>query len=202
MVGSSPAKDPLALALASGAMARMVRYFAVNPESAPHVRALERITGLRPSSLKNELDRLLTLGLLVRRNDGNKVRYSLDEENPLWAQFRALVRQLSTPADVLPYALAEVDGVEGAFIFGSFAKGTEREESDVDLMVLGDRVDQALLSQHVIEASVLLGREVNVVQATPDEFRSGQRFYRNVAREPKQWLVDHTGLKHELDAAA
>jgi predicted nucleotidyltransferase len=183
-------------------MARLVRYFAVNPESAPHVRALERITGLGPASLKNELDRLLTLGLLVRGKDGNKVRYRVDEENPLWAQFRALVRQLSTPADVLPYALAEVEGVEGAFIFGSFAKGREREESDVDLMVLGKHIDEPSLSRHVIEASVLLGREVNVVQATPAEFRSGQRFYRNVAREAKQWLVDRSGLKHEMEAAA
>ena len=202
MAGRSPAQDVLALALASGAMARVVRYYAVNPESTPHVRALERITGLGPASLRNELDRLLTLGLLVRRKDGNKIRYCVDDKNPLWGQFRALVRQLSTPADVLPYALAEVKGVEGAFIFGSFAKGSDREESDVDLMVLGERIDQPSLSQHVIEASVLLGREVNVVQATPEEFRSGQRFYRNVAREAKQWLVDRTGLKHELDAAA
>jgi predicted nucleotidyltransferase len=183
-------------------MARLVRYFAVNPESAPHVRALERITGLSPASLKNELDRLLILELLLRRNDGNRVRYCVNDENPLWAQFRALVRQLSTPADVLPYALAEVDGVEGAFIFGSFARGSEREESDVDVMVLGDQIDAPSLSQHVIEASVLLGREVNVVQATPAEFRSGNKFYRNVAREPKQWLVDRTGLKHELEPAA
>ncbi len=202
MAGRSPAQDPLALALASGAMARLVRYFAVNPESARHGRALERITGLGPASLKNELDRLLTLGLLVRRKDGNKVRYCVDEENPLWAQFRGLVRQLSTPADVLPYALAEVEGVEGAFIFGSFAKGTAVRTSDVDVMVLGCQISEDSLSRHVIEASVLLGREVNVVQATPAEFRSGQRFYRNVAREAKQWLVDRSGLKRELEAAA
>lgn len=195
-----PAQDPLALALASGAMARLVRYFAVNPESAPHVRALERITGLRPASLKNELDRLLTLGLLVRRQDGNKVRYGVDEETPLWAQFRALVRQLSTPADVLPYALAEVGGVDGAFIFGSFATGNEREDSDVDVMVLGDGIDEPSLFRHIVEASVLLGREVNIVKATPAELRSGQRFYRNVASEPKQWLVDRSDLKHALEA--
>jgi predicted nucleotidyltransferase len=202
MLERSPTQDPLALALASGAMARLVRYFAVNPESAPHVRALERITGLGPASLKNELDRLLTLGLLVRRQDGNKVRYAADDETPLWAQFRALVRELSTPEDVLPYALAEVEGVEGAFIFGSFAKGSAREESDVDVMVLGDRIDEPSLFRHIVEASVLLGREVNVVQATRDEFRNGQRFFRNVAREPKQWLVDRSGVKQELEAAA
>jgi predicted nucleotidyltransferase len=92
--------------------------------------------------------------------------------------------------------------VEGAFIFGSFARGSAREESDVDVMVLGKQIDEPSLSRHVIEASVLLGREVNVVVATPDEFRTGNKFYRNVAREPKQWLVDRSGLKHELEPAA
>lgn len=201
MATRSPAPDLLALALASGAMAKLVRYFAVNPDAAPHVRALQRITGLRPASLKNELDRLLTLGLLVREEDGHRVRFRADEANPLWAQFRTLVRQLSSPADVLPYAFSEVEGVEGAFIFGSFARGNARENSDVDVLVLGDQVDEPALCRHALEASVLLGREVNVVQVTLEEFRgTSGRFYRHVAREAKQWLVDRSGLARELAA--
>ncbi len=204
MTTPPPAQDLLALALASGAMAKLVRYFAVNPEAAPHVRALQRITGLGPASLKNELDRFLTLGLLVRHEDGHRVRYRAEEQNPLWAQFRTLVRELSTPADILAYAFGEVEGVEGAFIFGSFARGAAREDSDVDVLVLGDHVDEPALCRHALEASVLLGREVNVVQATPDEFRGAspsRGFYRNVAHEAKQWLVDRSGLAHELEAA-
>jgi hypothetical protein len=69
-------------------------------------------------------------------------------------------------------------------------------------LVLGNQIDEPSLFRHLIEASVLLGREVNVVQATPTELRSGNKFYRNVAREPKQWLFDRSGLKHELEAAA
>lgn len=205
MASRTAVQDRLALALASRAMAKLVRYFAVNPDSAPHVRALERVTGLSPASLTNELERLQSLGLIVREKDGNRVRYHANEPNPLWPQFRALVRQLSTPADVLPYAFGEVDGVEGAFIFGSFAKAREREDSDVDVFILGDRVDESALFRHALEASVLLGREVNAVHATPDEFQSACRsggFYQNVVREPKQWLVDHSGLRSELELAA
>jgi predicted nucleotidyltransferase len=197
----SPAPDLLALALASGAMAKLVRYFAVNPDAAPHVRALQRSTGLRPASLKNELDRLLTLGLLLREEDGHRVRFRVVEGNPLWAQFRTLVRELSSPADVLPYAFGEVEGVEGAFIFGSFARGCAREDSDVDVLVFGDSVDEPALCRHALEASVLLGREVNVVQTTLGEFRGmSGRFYQHVAGEAKQWLVDRSGLAHDLAA--
>jgi predicted nucleotidyltransferase len=201
MDGRSPVDDLLSRALASKAMARLVRYFAVNPESAPHSRALERITGVSAASLKNEVDRLLELGLVLRERDGRLVRYRPDASNPLWQHFRALVRQLSAPRDVLPYAYAEVTGVEAAFIFGSFAKGGQREDSDVDVLIVGKEIDERSLARHTVEASVLLGREVNVVQAAPDEFGSARamsRFHANVARGPKQWLLDRSGLSGRL----
>lgn len=197
--------DELAKALASPAMARLIRYYAVNPEAAPHGRALERATKLSPASLKNEMDRLMDLGLLMKERDGRLVRYRANENSPLWAHFRGLVRQLSAPKDVLPYALEEVDGVEAAFIFGSFAKGRDREDSDVDVLVYGEHVDDRALARHALEASILLGREVNVVHLTPDEFRANRRerrFFRDIAREPKQWLLDRTGLSHELELAS
>jgi predicted nucleotidyltransferase len=186
-------------------MARLIRYFAVNPEASPYGRELERATKLSPASLKNEIDRLTDLGLLVREQDGRLVRYRANESSPLWTHFRALVRQFSAPKDVLPYALEDVEGVEAAFIFGSFAKGRDREDSDVDVLVCGEHVDDRALSRHALEASVLLGREVNVVHVTPEEFRVNRvqrRFFRDIAREPKQWLLDRTGLNQELELTA
>ena len=205
MARKAPTEDDLARALASHAMARLIRYYAVNPEAAPHGRALERATKLSPASLKNEIDRLTDLGLLVRERVGRLVRYRTNESSPLWAHFRALVRQLSAPKDVLPYALEDVEGVEAAFIFGSFAKGRDREDSDVDVLVYGEHVDDRALARHALEASVLLGREVNVVRLTPEEFRANRvqrRFFRDIAREPKQWLLDRAGLSHELQFTA
>jgi predicted nucleotidyltransferase len=184
------APDPLSTALASGAMARVVRYFAVNPEAAPHGRALERATGLRPRSLQNELARLVSLGILIRETDGRRVRYQLDEAHPAWPHLRQLVRHLSEPADVLPFAVAEVPGVEAAFVFGSYAKDTAGAESDIDLFVLIDQADEPALLRQTMEAGVLLGREVNVISVTRDELeeRASTPFFRDVLAGPKQWV--------------
>lgn len=174
-------------------MARLVRYFAVNPEARPHVRALERATGLLPRSLQNELDRMTTLGVLVREEDGARVRYRLDEAHPVWPHLRQLARHLSRPADVLPLALAEVPGIDAAFVFGSHAREQARPDSDVDLFVLGDAVDEAELLRHTLEAGVLLDREVNVVAVSRSELAerlaAGRRFFRDVMDGAKQWVV-------------
>jgi predicted nucleotidyltransferase len=173
-------------------MARLVRYFAVNPEARPHVRALERATGLGPRSLQTELERLAALGVLVRQEEGGRVRYHLDEESPAWTPLRQLARHLSEPADVLPFALADVSGLEAAFIFGSHARGEARPDSDVDLFVVGEELDEADLLRHTLEAGVLLDREVNVVTVTRAELSArmaeGRRFFRDVLEGAKQWV--------------
>ncbi|HEX2201783.1 MAG TPA: nucleotidyltransferase domain-containing protein [Longimicrobium sp.] len=185
--------DPLSTALASGAMARLVRYFAVNPEARPHVRALARATGLLPRSLQNELERMTSLGVLVREEEGARVRYRVDESSPVWTHLRQLARHLSAPADVLPFALADVPGVEAAFIFGSHARGRARPDSDVDVFVVGDEIDEAELLRHTLEAGVLLDREVNVVTVTraelTDRLAAGRRFFREVMAGAKQWVA-------------
>lgn len=193
MPRAAKAADPLSTALASGAMARLVRYFAVNPESRPHVRALERAAGLGPRSLQTELDRLTSLGVLIREEQGARVRYRLDESHPVWPHLRQLVRHLSRPADVLPFALAEVPGIDAAFIFGSHARGLARPDSDVDLFVVGDAVNEAELLRHTLEAGVLLDREVNVVTVgraeLAERLAAGRRFFREAVDGAKQWIV-------------
>ncbi len=198
------ALDSLSQVLASGAMARVVRYFAVNPGKEVHFQGLRRSTGLSPRSLQDEIKRLVDVGILVRvENDdesneqkatgrgGRRVRYVVDARSPVWMGFRSLARLLSTPADVLPLALADVPGIDGAFIYGSHASGHARPDSDVDVLLIGDEVDARTLFRHTLDAGALLDREVNVVQVTRDELSASVRsgFLSRVLECPKQWLI-------------
>jgi predicted nucleotidyltransferase len=161
--GRTPKRtDPLSSTLASGAMARVVIDFAVHPEDASHGREIQRRTGLTPRSLQTELARLESLGVVRRRLDGRLVRYELVEDNPRWRTLRALIRDFADPVDVIRNAIADVPGIATAFIFGSIARGDAREDSDVDVFILGEDVPDHMLFRRTIEAGVLLAREVNV----------------------------------------
>jgi predicted nucleotidyltransferase len=193
-VGRTPKRtDPLSSTLASGALARVVIDFAVHPEEASHGREIQRRTGLTPRSLQTELARLESLGVVRRRPDGRLVRYELVEDSPRWRALRALIRELADPVDVVRNALADVPGIAAAFIFGSFARGDTREDSDVDVFIIDDGLPEERLARRTIEAEILLGREVSVVQMTRDELasrvESGSSFIENVFRRPKLWLV-------------
>ncbi|MCP4656341.1 MAG: nucleotidyltransferase domain-containing protein [bacterium] len=78
--------------------------------------------------------------------------------------------------ETLGEALTERPEVELALLFGSRARGTQREDSDVDVAVEGDRVDPFELAAHL---SLKSGHEVDVV----DLRRAGYPLLKAILRE-------------------
>lgn len=179
--------------LASPALARLVLHFALHGEEPEHVRALQRHVGLSMSSLHRELQRLEKRGLVERIEDGSRVRYRTAEMYPGWKGLRQLVRDFADPAEVVEEALAGVSGIEAAFVFGSFARGDAREDSDVDVLVIGDQLPEVRLGREAAEASVLLGRPVEVRMYTREKLErqlgAGNAVLRRILSGPKRWIV-------------
>ena len=181
------------MTLASGALARLVSYFAARPAATPHLRALMRHTGLTARSLQAELARLEGLGVVLRERAGGRVQVRGVESHPAWGALRQLARVLADPIDLLRLALVDVPGIQAAFVFGSEAKGTAGPESDLDVLVVAEEMDERLLARRTIDLWLLLGQEVNVVDLTPDALAAkvvaGRTFYREILRGPQRWVV-------------
>lgn len=179
--------------LASPAFARLVLHFALHGDEPRHVRALQRRSGLSMSSLHRELRRLENHGLVEREETGGRVLYRAAESHPGWAGLRQLIRHFADPAEVVEEAIAGVEGVEAAFVYGSFARGDARDDSDVDLLVVGDEGVEMRLGWEVAEASVLLGRPVEVRTYTRDrlnrQLSAGNAVLRRIFAGPKRWIV-------------
>ncbi|MCJ7660640.1 MAG: nucleotidyltransferase domain-containing protein [Anaerolineales bacterium] len=92
------------------------------------------------------------------------------------------------------------DAIRVAFIFGSFARGSETSASDIDLIVIGSITGREL-SRLVTPLKEHLAREMNPVTFRADEFRenvkNGDSFTQSVLEEPKIFLI---GDNDELQA--
>jgi predicted nucleotidyltransferase len=164
----------------------VLRYFFAEPGRESHVRELARRLGRPAAVVGRELGRLEEAGILASRWVGRTRRYRVDEASPLSQEVRGLVQKTIGVEQVLRDALEGVSGVEEAFLFGSYASGTERPASDLDVLLIG-RIDQEALSER------LLGREVNAVTYHRDEFedlaRVGDGFVPAVIQGPRVPLL-------------
>lgn len=179
--------------LASPAFARLVLLFALHGEAPEHVRALQRRSGLSTSSLHRELRRLEGRGLIQRVDEGPRVLYRAVDGHPGWKSLRQLIHDFADPAEVVDEAIAGVPGVDAAFVFGSFARGDARADSDVDVLVIGDPAAEARVGRKAAEASILLGRPIEVraysVEKLQRQFASGNAVLGRIVAGPKRWLL-------------
>lgn len=173
----------------------------LHPDTDYHVRELARLTSTAPGTLHKELARLAAAGLLLRKEQGNQVRYQANQQCPVFPELAGLLRKTTGAAELLANALAPLQP-RLALIFGSLASGTETASSDVDVLVIGDLGFADLVrATHPVQAE--LGREVNpVVYSTQELQRRVQDqdpFVMDLLRKPKIFL---TGTEHDLSELA
>jgi predicted nucleotidyltransferase len=201
----SPGKSSLASLFPSMAMARLVIFFAVHPGARYHVRELSRLTSLSSASLQHELKRLAHMGALVREDEGARAYYRADESHPAWRAWFLLLRASARPVDILREALVDAPDLEGAFVFGSTARGDARPDSDVDVFLIGSREAQREAGLRLGEAELLIGRELDVIgydsEQLSSRIRSNNGFIRRVLSEPREWVRGTLDVGKLLEAA-
>ena len=122
---------------------------------------LQRRSGASRSGVHKELQRLADAGIVERRTVGRSSLYRRAEDSPLLDPLTALVERTLGVEPELRRRLAEMDGIEAAAIFGSWADGSVGPRSDVDVLVIGTP-DADALERAARAVERLAGREVNL----------------------------------------
>ena len=153
------------------------------PDRRTHLRGIARAVGTSAGTAARELGRLEGAGLVRRTREGNQVYFEARPEQPLFGQIRDVVRQVAGAPIILRRHLSGLAGVERAVIFGSYAQGPLKSDSDIDILIVGspDRDD---LTERLEMASLEIGRPVNEVVMTPQELDArrarGDRFVESI----------------------
>jgi predicted nucleotidyltransferase len=135
--------------------------FLMNPEKELYVREVERLTGEDYKNVSMELRNLKEIGLLSSRNAGNLKYFSLNEEFVIYEELKSIFMKTKGVVGILREAVSKKRHIDYAFIYGSFATGEERAESDIDVMIIGGiSLEEVLTSIRGPEEK--LSREINV----------------------------------------
>jgi DNA-binding transcriptional ArsR family regulator len=165
----------------------------VRPDKAWYVSELARRMGVPSSSLQRELHALANAGILKTNRQGRMVYYQANADSPLYPDLRGLLLKTAGLVDVLADVVKPLSAkLAIAFVYGSVASGSERSESDIDLMVIGS-ISPSELALPLRRAREWLGREINPTVYTAAEFkrkRAGKdHFLSQVLSAPKLFVL-------------
>jgi predicted nucleotidyltransferase len=180
------------LDLRSKARQRLLAYYFTNPTARLHLRDLAARLGIDPSNLSKELGRLEREGLFRSEVSGHQKYFELNRKYPLFAEVRGIVEKTVGAVPLIAQSLKKIEGIEEAFLYGSFAANRQDAASDVDVLVIGRPRGHAL-AEAVGKLERQLGREINYTVMSRKEFESRRKrkdvFLENVWQNERIELV-------------
>ena len=189
-----PPSPGLADALFAKVQQRVLGVLFGNPRRSFYANEVIGLARSGTGAVQRELARLEASGLVTVTRVGRQKHYQANASSPVFEELRALVLKTSGLADVLRTALAPVsESIRAAFVYGSIAKGQDTAASDIDLMVVSDRLTYADLFAALEEAAAHLGRKVAPTIYSSKELlkrvKQDNAFVTRVLAQPKLWLI-------------
>jgi predicted nucleotidyltransferase len=190
----------LADALFSGTQQRVLGLIFGQPERSFYATELIGLTGAGSGAVQRELARLAQSGLVTMRPVGNQKHYQANPGSPIYAELCGIAQKTVGLAEPLREALAALaKKISAAFVYGSVAKRQDTAASDIDLMLISDKLSYADVFAVLEDVGTRLGRPVNPTLMTRKDLAKriadDNSFVTRVLAQPKLWLI---GGEHDL----
>lgn len=188
------ASASLADALFTPVQQRVLGLVFGQPERSFQSAELIRLAKGGTGAVHRQLARLEASGLVAVRRTGNQKHYQANRESPVFSELHGLAVKTVGIAEPLRHALATSrHAIRAAFVYGSVAKRTDKASSDIDVMIISDRLRYADAYEALQKAESVLGRTVNATVMSRADWRAKRSrrdsFVARVAAQPKLFVI-------------
>jgi len=173
----------------------------LNPSSDFNTNEIIRLTKSGTGAVQRELEKLTTAGFITPKKLANQKRYQANQNLAYYSELRSIIIKTFGLADVLSdqLKLSLASRINVAFIYGSFAKQTDTQNSDIDLMIIGDDLTYIDIFDALKDTETSLGHKINPSFYTALEwakkYKKGTHFTQKIMEQPKIFLI---GTEDEL----
>lgn len=181
-------------ALFGGTRQRVLGLLFGRPKRSFYAKELIRLADGGSGAVQRELERLAQSGLVTVRPIGNQKHFQANPDSPIFAELCSVAQKTFGLADPLRDALAPLTSrIVAAFIYGSVAKREDHAASDVDLLVIADKLSYADLLMALEPAILGIGRQVNPTilsrKELAERIKNRSSFVTRMLAQPKIWLI-------------
>jgi predicted nucleotidyltransferase len=143
-----------------------------------HVRELAKILNISPSAVSYMTKNLEKQRILNCRTEGRNRKYFINFTNPA-AKTLVAGAEMTKAAELIRKHIIikkladEIDFNGVTLIFGSFAKNTAKEESDIDLLLIGKK--DRKIGKNIYDFGKLYRRQIHLISMTDDDFLKNEK---------------------------
>ena len=137
------------------------------PNHESYLEELATMSRIPKTTIKRSLDNLIESGFIIKRDDGYR-NYYIVKENHLINQLKKIK---NLDSQVIWLSLKRLK--KGSLIlYGSRSSGTNDEQSDWDLLLIGDGIDARVVNMEVNSIERETGESINIMILTRSEIES------------------------------
>lgn len=179
---------PLLPILRTETQAELLSALMIRGFDGSSVTQLAEILGTSPSTILREVDRLEAAGITRSERVGRTRLIWMDTESPYARPLRELIEAAFGPQPLIAAALATVEGIDDAIIFGSWARAAHGlgtvTANDIDVLIVGDP-DRGQVYGLMESVGDRIGREIDVTFRTNERWHDeADPFIRTVKSRP------------------
>ena len=161
----------LADALFTTTQQRVLSLLFGQPSRSFFASELIELTGSGSGAVQRELKRLASSGLVTVTRIGRQKHHRANADSPVFEELCGLVIKTVAMVEPIRCALESLaDRIVLALVFGSVAKGTDRAASDIDLLVVADKLTLEEMYAALAPVEARLDRRINPALYTSNEF--------------------------------
>jgi predicted nucleotidyltransferase len=194
-MGTKPTRPKIGLAdaLFTSVQQRVLGLLFGQPDRRFQSAELIRLARGGTGAVHRQLTRLVAAGLVAGTSSGNQRHYQARRDSPVFEELQGLIRKTVGVVEPIRAALAPFQRrIRSAFVYGSVAKGSDRAQSDIDVLVVSDALHYQDVFEALQSAEAQLGRHVNPTLLTPKDWRDKRAhrtsFVARVAEQPRLFI--------------
>ncbi len=173
----------------SDAQGEILAQLFLNADREFTISELARMANTPYASAHREVSRITGMGLATSKKRGQAVEVQVRRDTPFFGPLVELLSLTYGPSVVIPRQFQTIDGIDHAYIYGSWAARREGEigdpPGDVDVLIVGNPA-RAQIHEAASKAGAALSREVNtrIVSSAAWEASDTDPFLRTLRERP------------------
>lgn len=188
--------DPLAKLFGSPTRLKLLRLFLFNDDLSFTMAEAAFRTKTANDAARRELNALASMDVIRKKSGKGGVQYSANKRFPYFEALQSFIRSTTNLSDSsMVSSLKRSGNLRLVVLSGLF---TGAIETKVDLLVVGDKLDDRPLESSIRAIEAELGRELRFASFTTEDFKYRRGVYDRLLRDifdfPHRILLDRIGV--------